>query len=191
MASIVTLGGSWWGAAEQQHFQEFVTGGDSYAYLEFVDLGKGQYNWSIKHCGDYPVYDVEFVIKNLRLMAEADLSNLLERMKAINDVDTIPTLTKDMTQTIPGYNPFLHNALTEQVEVFQITMDARNRSIQQIVEVHKVGEQYKSAYMLFDNKTPTCDAEPFVKHIEEGFPLNQEGKVDWHIKIGGQNYVDK
>lgn len=189
LASFVMLAGSWWGAAEQQHFQEFTTGGDGYAYLEFVDLGEGRYVWKIKHHGDYPIYDVEINIQSLSLMAKVDLNNQLEKMAASKDVDPIPTLTRDMTLSTPGYNPFLHNELKEQVEVFLITIHARNRSVHQIVTLQKVGERYKSAYMLFDKK-PTLDDKPFVRHIEDGFPLNEKGEVDWHINIGDQPYME-
>lgn len=183
LASILTLGGFWWGAAEQQYFQKYVTGGDSYAYLTFQDLRDGHYHWKINHKGKYPVYDVIFSIQDLGKKQEVDLRDPMQRIDAVRDIDTIAVVTKD----IRGYIPNFYK-LKDSPKVFIIYIDARNRSIDQFVEVRKVGDEWKSAYMIF-NKI-TLDAKPIAKHIDKGFPLNNQGKVDWHLMIDGERYKE-
>ena len=176
IASLFTLAGSFWSSANQKYFQEYVSGGDSYVYLEFKDLKDGFYQWNIKHDGKYPVYDVSFLIEDAYKSNGVDLRDLRERRKAMRNIEPIPVITKEMQKHIPG-----KDKLEGSKKLFFVKIEARNCSLKQTIRLQRLGENWKYAYLVFNRS----ENKPFLKHIENGYPLNSGGTVDWDFDIEG------
>jgi len=181
IAAILTLGGSWWGAAEQLYFQEYVTGGDSYVYLTFEDEKDGYYCWHINHKGEFPVYDVDITIRNLNKFRDIDSRKIYDGILATRNMDTINVVRKESHRRIQNLYK-----LEDSPCVFVIWINSRNRNLEQVVSLQKVGEEWKCAYLV----SPSIkDCEPIDMYVDDEYPRNEDGKVDWFFEMDGKAFI--
>ena len=66
---------------------------------------------------------------------------------------------------------------------YYVQIEARNGTFAQPIRLKRVGGEWKVATQVIvvppDGKPPTFAGKPVYKRIDEGFPLNNRGEVDW------------
>ncbi len=123
---IITAIGAYWAAIKQSEFehelrvrndkiaelsqnaQNSVTGGDSFCYMRFRDVGPSIGQLFVIHNGKYPIYDVEARIVDLDMYTKE--KNHEEKLKALMGINIHvgnlgPGFARDITtwkETIPG-----------------------------------------------------------------------------------------
>lgn len=172
-----------------------ITGGESFCYLELLriqDLSEKRM-LSVAHQGNYPVYDVEMSImdkvkyKKLTLGKTKSGYATLDILKAQSDASIhfeLGNLPPNSTKPLRNEsgNMFIDLSNLDHVE-FQVTINTRNGFIYQNLILKKINGDWKKASRVlghpdrFDDKR--LDRSLLID-IEDGFPLNEDGEVNWN-----------
>jgi len=166
-----------WNAARQQYFQGYVTGGDSYVCLGFNYQKDGYYRWIVKHNGEYPVFDVSFFIIDLLKYKEADLRNHIQRRKVERKIVPYPVITKQSRKQITN-----SEKLEKSPRASLVHIDARNGSWDQRIELQRVGDEWKSAYIVYDKEEDEL-LNLRDRFVDDGYPSGEKLIDLWISKL--------
>jgi hypothetical protein len=144
-----------------------VTGGDSFCYLQFMDLQPGSGNLMAVHKGEHPIYDVEARIVDLDRRAHAPTPE--EKMKEligynIHIGNLRPGLARDVIswqETVPGQL---------RLNIFFV---ARNGSYTQLYRRQRIKDGWAIATRVEHN------GKYVLEEVSDSFPRNKNGEIDW------------
>ncbi|MBL4832130.1 MAG: hypothetical protein JKY55_19900 [Aliivibrio sp.] len=144
-----------------------TTGGDSFPELTFINLDNqrniatlGVYNSSEK----YNVLDVEMRISDIDDKTVKTLQSMFAKENTIKQA-----LVKTKTTSLLSQISF-GNGDSKKYNVFTFT---RNNDFTQKIRLKKIDGKWLKATQI------TSKNEVIMEHIDEGFPRNKEGGIDW------------
>ncbi|MFW6114543.1 MAG: hypothetical protein ACOC7K_02270 [bacterium] len=162
-------------AQNTQQLLANVLGGDSYCYVSVpqIDQEKNIAWLLLVNGGDYPLYDVsirlvdldlfEGIMRNSAGMRIEDMQKV-ERNIAFGNIT--PNTASHLCQLFLG---------DRQSSRYNIFFEARNGFFTQLLRLKKVKGLWHSAY-----KVLTISGETVLdERVDEGFPRNNDGEVDW------------
>ena len=188
---LISATGAIWASIEQSKSESFlreksdeianlnkeisksITGGDSFAYLVPTVLAGSNYPESlmILHKGKYPLYDL-----GMRVVDLDDFEAELAKPKGSSNILSIG-VNRSAGNISPNTASFSGISMKEKDYTrLTIQINARNGHFSQSLRIKKVGTEYKTALQV--NKMDSREVTLFEK-IDDGYPLNKEGKVDW------------
>lgn len=153
-----------------------VTGGDSFAHLNFVNRGHpAGPEIVLVQSGEFPLYDVSVRIAD---MDKWDVMKpeqaTIEHVLAIDyrsSVGNIAAGSAALLGRLPALKADHHHR-------FNVFFNARNGFWTQRIRLHSVKGEWKMATRVVRNDGQLTEQALYEK-IEDGFPRNQAGQVDW------------
>lgn len=193
IGAIIATTGAFWASVEQsksekelrkkneeiarlnQQIAQTVVGGDSYCYVEFsYDAGFDDPFLKLIHVGDYPLYDVSMVIRDID-----EYEFLKDGHPTIEDLEkaefSFPTRNLSPGERVKLYR--LPVSPSETKKRYEIFITSRNGSLKEFVRLEKVNEQWKIAMKV--QRDMKDKSEKLEEKIDSGFPINKDGQVDW------------
>lgn len=144
-----------------------VTGGDSFCYLQFMDLQPENGQLMVVHKGKHPIYGVEARIVDLDGVAKAATQEgkMKELMgQNIHIGNLAPKFARYVVpwkETVPG-----------QLRL-NIFFAARNGSYTQLYRRLRVHDGWAIATRVEHN------GKDVLEEVSDSFPRNQKGEIDW------------
>ena len=151
-----------------------VTGGASFCYgnMSFAK-GSDKTMLVLIHKGKYPLYNLQISMRDVER---------LEKLFALGNRATEQLKAELLKATDIGDLPANKVRLLGDLDLrgsdrktYSVQIEARNGSFYQPIRLRKVDGEWKVAtQVMIGNRK-----EPAYKRIDEGFPLNSRGEVDW------------
>lgn len=156
-----------------------ITGGESYCYLMLSPKTKNIVNLMIISEGEFPVYDVEVQIHDLRRRIE-NFKNQKQKNMGGNDYFNLLLSSAKIVKVgnigpNQGY-PLGTLTLPNDVDManYEIDIFARNGRVTQFVQYRKFNDKWTRAEKIhFPNNT-------VKKYIDKDFPKDEESKSFWN-----------
>ncbi len=150
-----------------------VTGGDSFAYIRLVFIGRADTTprLTLIHQGKYPLYELDYRIVDLVKMEKENkhysLDDLTKDQKNIGNIGPNQARVLDTVQI--GSEPIRWN----------LFFGARNGFFVELLRMRRVGDEWKTAIRVDSRPTSGEEAKTLFKLVEPGYPLGKDGQVDW------------
>ena len=146
-----------------------ITGGDSVCYLIGSPVLPDQLgNMMLVHHGKHPLYNVNARLVDLELFDQYIGNLTFENIKKTE-------IYRQFGDLIPDHASMVGGAIalgTANTRRFNIFFTARNGSFVQLLRFRKVNGSWLSA-------TKVEKGETRFEQVQEGFPRNKFGQVDW------------
>lgn len=156
---------------------EAVTGGDSYCYVQFNPVDKNAVQIMLMHKGENPLYDVSLnIMENGIFASKKNVSY------------------KELTDSSLGFKPgnlsphyvipigFMTLPKKDKIS-YNINFYARNGSIGELIQMQKLDGKWVQAIKVMKTYPPEGTRLPpptiLLEQVDDGYPLNKDGKVDW------------
>jgi len=149
------------------------TGGDSFPYFvpSFSSSSSFPESLTILSEGKYPIYDLSYRVTDLD-----DFETAQKNPDAKKNVLNIGI--ENAVGNLPP-NAAMSSGLTmREKEYTRLTVQftTRNKHLMQSIRIKKVGKEYKTAMCVKNTFPPN---ETLYLKIDDGYPLNKEGVVEW------------
>lgn len=146
-----------------------ITGGDSVCYLIGFPINSDLLgNLALIHHGRHPLYRVKARIVDLELSDQFSGNPTVENILRTE-------IHREFGDLIPGHASMVDGAIslgTGDTRRFNIFFTARNGSFVQLLRFRRVNGAWLSA-------TKVEKGETRFEKIQEGFPRNTKGAIDW------------
>jgi hypothetical protein len=195
LGAVLVALGSYWAALRQSAFEKelrqkndetitsvqetlkMVTGGNSFAYLDFHFHATNTVSPFVISDGKYPLYDVSVRVVDMdewsketkdKRMTMDDMFKFTKVLDVGNLNPSMSVIRNDVRWNLP-----------EDVDrkIFSVTVNARNGWFEQIYNLRKVNGTWRRAYRVVE-MLPENGRE-LRTWAEEGFPRNASGEIDW------------
>jgi hypothetical protein len=145
-----------------------VTGGDSFAYVNFIATGPNRIiAQALLSVGNFPLANVGARIVDLQAFdAIVEGPNPFAADHTVFAAELAPQMAI-MVTTVPAFTP-----ATDKMD-FNVFFSARNGWWTQMVRFRKVDGEWRSAFVVMRD-----DDSPLYGRIDEGFPLIGDDKFD-------------
>ncbi|QSV13273.1 hypothetical protein CGI80_00475 [Vibrio parahaemolyticus] len=150
-----------------------ITGGDSFPYLLPSSQSGTSYPESLMiiNEGKHPLYDV-----NLHVVDIDELETELAKPKGQSNLLNVG-INVEVGNVSPGVAVFSGISMHEKDYTrLTIQFSARNGHFSQALRIIKVGSEYKTAFNVTKDG---ASIETIFEKIGEGYPLNDNGEVNW------------
>lgn len=150
-----------------------ITGGDSFVYISPSHLTGSDFPESlmIVHQGKHPIYDL-----SIRVVDVDDFNAELAKPEGHKNLLNVG-VNSVVGNISPNTAAFSGISMKEKENTkLTIQFNARNGHFSEVVHIRKVGDQYKTALKV--SKFGESSDQIFEK-VDEGFPLNDRGEVEW------------
>lgn len=194
MGTLLTIMGTFWAAVRQtsnnrvltqknerirelsEKVSETLTGGDSFCYLQLIrfDGDPTLSQTALIHSGKYPLYDVSLTIidpdEPYRMeKGKLDWNDVINKQHVIR----VGNLSPNQTTIVQGLTLPQRDIIR-----LNILISARNGFISERLRSVRQGDKWAQA--LTANTVGTTDAaKVLIEMIDDAFPRNAEGKVEW------------
>lgn len=192
VASVGGLLASFEQAAHEQKIVDMTSGGDSFCHVVFLfpsDV-QNQPQLGITLVGKNPLHNLHVVIRDVDRLRAA-LPNLpLEtekpRFGTSEEIEKLDKLSKQIS--IPSLGP---SGTTLRVKGFEFPENVNRitytvnfstpfQQFDQYLKLRKVNGKWKQAYRVHREDESGKGVVVLQEHVEEGFPPDKGGKVDWN-----------
>ncbi|WP_039918725.1 hypothetical protein [Cellvibrio mixtus] len=146
-----------------------ISGGGSYPMAQFCGIGPPN-NWGliVRHHGSYPLYDVTVRITDLRQLAQAKDSSSISAA-AFGTMKHVGNMIPTQSNIVFAVDVKDYSELS-----FNIFFTARNGLFSQLLRIKKINDSWVSAI-----KGLNKDGDIIFEHVEELFPRDSSGNVNW------------
>jgi hypothetical protein len=147
-----------------------ITGGESACFLIGIPLTDGMITQvAVEHVGKHPLYEVNAVIVDLEVF---------EQVKGNLPHDNFfrSEIHRQFGNLIPGHTNLVQENIsmgTGSSRNFNIFYTARNGSFTQLLRYRRVNGEWLYAIKVYRGDVTMHE------HVQEGFPRNENGAVDW------------
>jgi hypothetical protein len=148
-----------------------ATGGDSFCAVEPINITQlVPQAFILNHLGDYPLYDVDVRIVDLKRLKEHGISTSHDNTYHYKILIPDHSVSLNL-KVIPN---FIGVGETRRYNIFYT---ARNGSFMQSMQMQNVDGKLLHASIFYR------DGEVFFEAVEHGYPKNAEKIVDWAEKV--------
>jgi hypothetical protein len=148
-----------------------VTGGDSFCYIDMSSYGANEALLMLVHQGRFPLYDISIRIVDL------------QKFDLIKNIPTLEALSSaQVTLRAGNLAPNQSSLLTKlplpntDLQAFNIFISARNGFVDQLLRARRLHGRWIFASKVMRGYK---NDEVLLEKIDEGFPRNKQGQVDW------------
>jgi|TARA_Y100001933_G_scaffold149821_1_gene148271 hypothetical protein len=172
-----------------QELNFYAIGKDSFVWLEIVDFGTPDATVNVKHSGEYPVRDIEFLIFNISeqmpLAKTGEISNFdLNEQVADIDVHVIhPGWDKRLSRV-----PF-ETSPRKDYYSYLINIDSHSERQRQIVEFQRIDGVWRQ-WTRIQRRNAAGTFETRIEHIDPEFLMAQPEFRKLIEKISGRANQD-
>jgi hypothetical protein len=178
-------------AAHEQQIVDMTSGGDSFCHVVFLfpsDL-QNKPQLGITLVGKNPLHNLHVVIRDVdRLRAALPNVTRETEQRRFSSSEEIENFDKLSTQiSIPSLGP---SGTTLRVKGFEfpenvdritytVNFSTPFQQFDQYLKLRKVNGKWKQAYRVHREDESGKGVVVLQEHVEEGFPPDKGGKVDW------------
>jgi hypothetical protein len=190
VGGLIVVFCGFWAAANQvrsdaeirelnEKISKSITGGSSFCFLELLRLNDHPNPFiripSLKHEGTFPLYDVSITITDLDVFEQVKRDGLKwEEVLSNRRVYQIGNIPPDVSRPIGE----MWQLPEKDYIRYNILISARNGFFSQRLRLRRMNGQWREATIV--TTAATADAPQVLhKKVDAGFPLNQQGEVDW------------
>ncbi len=150
-----------------------ITGGDSFAYITPTFMKDTSPYLTLVHEGEHSLYDLGVRIVDLdifeKMIAEGYTYEDMQKNETHLDIGNLSSKQARMLGPIK---------IGDSGAKLNLFFAARNGFFTESLRIQKVSGEWKVAIKV--ENTPTSDeVKVLYERTDEGFPLNQEGEVEW------------
>ncbi|MEE8608522.1 MAG: hypothetical protein V3S55_13025, partial [Nitrospiraceae bacterium] len=194
VGAVLTGGGYIWMKSQQHAFEErtvsYLTGGDSYCYINFFFATSTSLEFGLKHEGENPLYDV--MIEILDKSKYDEISPFKDdSSEGLVSTDVIMKLLQQtktalpVRNVIPGALEFVwRTSLPSRDEQrYHISIFARNGYFRQNLILRRTKDGWREATQVWRSSRVAKEGkheETLLRSfVQDGFPTGANGEIDW------------
>jgi len=163
-------------SVEQERLLSIMTGGNSYAYMNYAfPVGTDNLisQW-LENAGEYPLYDLSLQTVDTNLLNKSIIENRAESfMPSYTSVRTVGNLGG---RQIAMFEPMSTDPSSDS-QFYRTVITARNGSNTQIARFRRVAGRWKVATQLFVGMGEP--KEILHRKVQPGFPTDEHGEPLW------------
>lgn len=180
VATIATIAGSIWSASEQQTFEKYVLGGNSYVYVTFESVGDDASKFVLNFDGEkYPIYDFSLELYDMRKFSNISTNDPRVIGAGIQKIERSVFAPQMAVSMLNNFHP------TDCFGYWMAVSQQRNRRVMSVIQARKFGEKWESSTRVYsmDDKTTFIKeySTPRWDHAIEWPQVNisEAGEVDF------------
>jgi hypothetical protein len=159
----------WMDIQKGRRLQGYLTGGDSYCYVNLLPENGNTFQIIIVNEGEYPIPDVSIRMVDRQKFGPpgSESADSLMRATTVLNLDRMPAARA----VIMGEG----NYPTSDKQDFIIFIEAQNRSVLEYFSSRRVEERWVSAYKIMSKD----EKETLLQRSDPAFPRDTSGQIQW------------